>query len=176
MLCKLYSAKLCFFASDSTMRKDRFMQQINSSHEGGLTCSFNDYQLAEFIQILRRRSGALPVKKAVEHVGIQEDGTWVFGPKTFFDRNGSLQDASESKFAWIGNMYEGPGIVNASAACSIPLPLSVDPLLNLLMWLEANMQHNYIPSMLTVGSCLMAFHYKRMISTLILPHPNCIWK
>lgn len=149
------------------MRKDRFMQQINSSHEGGLTCSFNDYQLAEFIQILQRRSGALPIKKAVEHVGIQDDGTWIFGPDRFFDGSGRLQDPSESQYAWIGNMYEGPGIAHASAACSIPLPLSVNPLVDLYTWLEINMQHNFVPSMLVMGSCLLAFHYKKMIQTLL---------
>ena len=44
------------------MKKEKFIQQINYSHcEGGLTCSFNDYQLAEFIQHQRCKTGRLPV-------------------------------------------------------------------------------------------------------------------
>ena len=54
---------------------------LNFSYKlGGLTCSFNDYQLAEFIQQRSRSAGKLPVKTAVEHVVPQEDGTWVLGP------------------------------------------------------------------------------------------------
>lgn len=149
------------------MRKDRFMQQINYSHEGGLTCSFNDYQLSEFIQNLRRKSGTLPMKKAVEHVDVQQDGTWVLGPKLFFSNEGDLIDPTGSNYAWIGNLYEGPGIAHTSSACSVELPLSVEPLKNLYEWVAENMKHNYIPSMLMAGSCLMAMYYKRIIESLL---------
>jgi hypothetical protein len=84
------------------MKKERFMQQINFSHkEGGLTCSFNEYQLAEFIQNRRRKSGNLPIKYAVEHVGPQSDGSWVLGPS---DKFGVLQNPDASKYSWIGNL------------------------------------------------------------------------
>ncbi len=79
------------------MRKEQFIRQINYSTEGGLTSFFNDYQLAEFIQHRRRKSGKLPVKHAVEHVGPQADGTWVLGPNLFFDSEGILQDPNQSK-------------------------------------------------------------------------------
>ena len=67
------------------MKKEKFMQQLNFSYtEGGLTCSFNDYQLSEFIRHRRRQVGSLPVKKAVEYVGPQSDGTWILGSALFF--------------------------------------------------------------------------------------------
>ena len=69
----------------STMKKEK---QINFSHcEGGLTCSFNDYQVAEFIQHRRRKVGKLPVE---EYVGPQSDGSWVLGPSLFFSGQGTL--------------------------------------------------------------------------------------
>ena len=50
------------------------MQKPNHSYgEGGLTCRFNDYQLAEYIQQKRRKAGKLP--KAVAKVGPLEEGS-----------------------------------------------------------------------------------------------------
>lgn len=150
------------------MRKDRFIQQINHSHhERGLTCSFNDYQLSEFIQHRRRQSGQLPVKYAVEHVGPQSDGSWVLGPSLYFDGDGKKQDSDESKYVWISSMYEGPGIAHISTACSVELPLDTCHLSNLYRWVKANMQHNFIPSMLLSGSCCMALHYKRILENFL---------
>ena len=155
----------CFFTSDSTMRKEKFMHQINFSHrEGGLTCSFNDYQLAEFIQQRRRKAGRLTIKNAVEHVGLQADGTWVLGPSLFFSGQGTLCDPSQSKYAWVGNIYIGPGIADHSSACSIELPLSLNPLTELYLWVKNNMLHNFIPC--------MAMHY----STTFLPYSHCLWE
>ena len=103
------------------MRKDKFMSQINYSHShGGLTCSFNDYQLAEYTQNHRRAAGRLPVKHSV---GPQR--SWVLGPSLFFNREGELLQPEESMYAWLGNIYDGPGI---ATACKIQMPLSIDPL------------------------------------------------
>ena len=63
-------------------------------HGGGLTCSFNDYQLSEFIQMKQRCQGKLPMKKAVVEVGPQADGSWSLGPSLHFDNNGQLLDTS----------------------------------------------------------------------------------
>ncbi len=93
------------------MKKDKFMLQLNYSfEEGGLTCSFNDFQLAEYIQQKRRHVGKLESTKAVKQVGLQEDGTWVLGPNLYFTPDGELQDVSESCYLWISHLYEGPGL------------------------------------------------------------------
>ena len=87
------------------------MQQLNNSFkEGGLTCSFNDYQLSEYIQQKRRKAGRIPVKRAVERVGPQRDGTWVLSPSAYISDDGLLIDADHSKYMWIGHLYDGPGI------------------------------------------------------------------
>ena len=154
--------------SDSTMRKDKFMAQINFSHsQGGLTCSFNDYQLAEYIQHRRRTAGRLPVKHAVERVGPQADGSWVLGPSLFFNRQGTLLNPDESMYAWLGNVYEEPGIAHQSSACPIKLPLSIEPLRELYKWGRENMHQNFIPCMLLAGSCCMALHYKTILNRFL---------
>ena len=144
------------------------MAQLNFSYKfGGLTCSFNDYQLAEFIQQRRRSAGRLPVKIAVENVGPQKDGTWVLGPYLFCDKSGTLLIPDESKYAWIRHLYEGHGIAHQSSACSVNLPPSIDPLRQLYAWAKLNMQHNFIPCMLLSGSCCMALHYKTIVDTFL---------
>ena len=150
------------------MRKEKFMSQLNFSHSyGRLTCSFNDYQLAEYIEHRRRAAGQLPVKYAVERVGPQGDGSWVLGPALFFNRRGELLDPEESSNAWLGDIYKWPGIAHQSIACPIKLPLSIKPLYDLFVWAKENMKHNIIPCMLIAGSCCMALHYKTILNKFL---------
>ena len=155
------------------MKKEKFMLRINfSQSQGGLTCSFNDYQLAEYIQHRRRSAGKLPVKVAVESVGPQLDGSWVLGPDLFFNSQGTLEDPDDSKYAWIGHLYEGPGIAHHSTACSVQLPLSTSPLQDLYAWSKTNMHHNFVPCILLAGAGAMALHYRRILkSFLFCPIP-----
>ena len=75
------------------------MQQLNHSFtEGGLICTFNDFQLAEFIQQKLRSEGKLRTKKAVGAVGEQDDGTWVFGPDVYFSSKGELVDPEHTLY------------------------------------------------------------------------------
>ncbi len=158
----------CFFTSDASMRKDRFMQQINqSSHEGGLTCSFNDYQLAEFVQHKLRNLRRLPHKKAVHTVGPQQDGYWVLGPSLYFNDGGELVDADNSDYTWLGQLYEGPGIAPKNAACIIHLPLCFNALTGMYLWARINMKHNFIPCMLVAGSYVMAMHYTTILKQFL---------
>ena len=163
-----FRATLCFFTSESTMKKDKFMQQLNYSYgEGGLTCGFNDYQLAEYIQQKRRRAGKLPKGKAVAQVGPQEDGSWVLGPDIYINPDGQAIDPSESSHIWVGHMYEGPGIAPQHTACSIQLPLTVQPLSVLLEYLRTTMGHNFLPALMVMGSCVMALHYNTILSKFL---------
>ena len=57
--------RTCYFTSNSTMRRTDFMKMINASFPAGrLTCSFQDQQLSEYIQIKHRSTGPLPVTQA----------------------------------------------------------------------------------------------------------------
>lgn len=148
------------------MKKDRFMQQLNHSYgqEGSLTCSFNDYQLCEFIQQKRRAAGKLPKGYAVMKVGQQEDGSWVFGEDIYLHENGTQMDASESKYVWISHLYTGPGIAPQDSSCSIDLPLCTDPLTSLILHMRDMLKHNFYPGLLVMGSSAMALHYQTIIS------------
>ena len=78
----------------------------------------------------------------------------------YINDDGLLVDADHSKYAWIGSLYNSPGVVpKATTACPIVLPLSAEPLTLVLKWLQQNILHNFIPSLLVVGSFAMALHY-----------------
>jgi hypothetical protein len=146
------------------MKKDKFMQQLNYSYqEGGLTCSFNDYQLGEFIQRKRRLAGKLPQKKAVAEIGPQDDGSWVLGPSLYFSQNGALLDVDDCSYLWIGDLYDGPKIAPADSACHVELPLTGSHLSELLTWAKCNMAHNFIPTVLLTASSVMAMHFPLLI-------------
>ena len=70
-------------------------------------------------------------------------------------------------YAWLGNIYDGPGIAHHSTACKIQMPLSIDPLRSLYMWARENMCHNFMPCMLLAGTCCMALHYKKILSKFL---------
>ena len=153
-----------FFTSASNMWKDKFMAQINYS-PGALTCSFNDHQLTEYIQSQRRTAGRLPVKHEVECVSSQGDGSWVLVPSLFFNCMSAF--GAEGIHAWLGHIYDGPGIANQSSACQISLPLSIDPLKSLYLWAKSNRSHNFIPCMMLAGACSMALHYRQILSKFL---------
>ena len=119
-VCEQDQAEVVFHFCDSTMKTEKFMTQLNFSYKlGGLTCSFNDYQLAEFIQQRRRSAGTHTVKTAVGHVGPQvELGCW--------DCLLSLTSLVPSSTLMSQNKW--PGIAHQSSACLVNLPLSIDPL------------------------------------------------
>lgn len=150
------------------MKKDKFIQQLNYSFgEGGLTCSFNDYQLSEYTQQKRRKAGKLPSGKAVKQVGIQEDGSWVLGPNLYIDQNGEMLDQNTSSSVWISHLYTGPGIAPQDTRCKINLPLSTQPLNSLILLLKQIMGHNFIPSLMLMGSCAMALHYGTILKNFL---------
>lgn len=121
------------------MKKENMMTPINHSYYGGgLTCSSNDYQLSEFIQMKQRCQGKLPMKRAVIEVGPQADGSWCLGPSFHFSNDSQLLDTDQSKYVWIGHLYDGPGIASCKTACSINLPLSTDPLWNMVTWAKTH--------------------------------------
>ena len=105
------------------MKKDHFMQQLNHSfREGGLTCSCNDFQLADFIQQKLRSEGKLRTKKAV---GEQEDGTWVFGPDVYYSSKSELVDPEHTIYV-DRTFIRGTWNSTSSTSCHIHLPLTTD--------------------------------------------------
>ncbi len=159
---------MCFFTSDSSMKKDKFMQQLNHSFmDGGLTCGFNDFQLAEYVQQKIRSSGRISKTRSVEQVGIQHDGNWVLGPNVYINADGYLVDPNTSQYVWISHLYEGAGIAKATDASVIELPLSTEPLKRMFELLKLTVQHNFMPALLLLGSCAMSLHYKTILAKFL---------
>ena len=67
-----------------------------------------------------------------------------------------------SKYVWIGHLFDGPGVARSHQQCSIELPLSADPLCDLMANLEGSMQHNFLPCVLTMASGIIILHYRLM--------------
>ena len=120
-----------------------------------LHCSFFDKNLSEYIQWKKRNSGHLPLKYAVAHVGVQEDETWVVGENGCISSKGKSIPIEESRYIWISNVYNGLGVAAEAQQCKIELPLTSDPLRNLLGILRETSQHNFFPSLLLIAGILI---------------------
>ena len=146
------------------MRRLEFMKMLNDSFPtGGLTCSLQDHQLSEYLQIKKRSTARLPEKLAVKSVGQQDQNVWVLGPDCHISNNGTLLTGDESPYVWISHLYSGPGVAPRDSACKISLPLSINSLPLLMDKLEDIMEHNYISSLMVLGACAMALHYNTII-------------
>ena len=113
----------CYFTSDSMHRKVNFMQAVNrSSGEGGLTCSFIDREITQFIQF-KKRQGNFSRKKAMPYIGLQDNSTWVLGPNLHIKKEGQQIDEDESDLQWIGHLVSAPKVANDGSQLPIHLPL-----------------------------------------------------
>ena len=135
----------------------------------GLTCSMQDHQLSEYLQIRKRNTSRLPEKLAVRIVGQQDRNIWVFGPNCHINSDGILVNLDESSYVWISHLYSGPGVAPHQSACNVMLPLDAKALPSLITTLKDVMQHNFIPSLLALGACAMALHY----NTVMKNYMNC---
>ena len=149
------------------MRKDKFIHQINFSFGGGLICSMNDFQLSEYIQQRIRKQGKIPLKIAVDKVGPQKDGTWVFGPGIYVSLQGNLLNDAESSHIWIGHLFDGPGIAPQYSACRIEMPLSIDPLRELFEHVRKVMKHNFYPCVMAIACGALALHYNTILDKFL---------
>ena len=83
--------RLSYFTSGNTSyRKTDFVKELSASFcLVYLTCSFSDKEIAEYFQHKKRKAGLLPLKYAVSHTGLQEDGSWVLGSNAYLKGNSS---------------------------------------------------------------------------------------
>jgi len=164
----------CYFTSDSMHKKVDFMRAVNrSSGEGGLTCSFVDKEITQFIQF-KKRQGNFPKKMAVPYIGRQNmpESTcpiWVLGPKLFLDNKGKEIDEATSNLVWIGHLVSAPKVAPDDSQLPISLPLGTQSLHELLATLKVIMHHNFYPAILALGATAMALHY----STIIQRNHHC---
>ncbi len=123
----LHCCQAGIFTSESTNTKIDFTKEISSSYKVAcLQCSFSDKELSEFIQLKKRKYQPIPVKYAVSHVGRHADGTSVIGNNAYFTNDGISITLEDSKYVWIGDIYQGRGVANDIDQCNISCPLSTD--------------------------------------------------
>ena len=87
----------------------------------------------------------------------------VFGPKLILDSKGVHINQNDSDQVWIGHLVSAKKIAEDSTQLAISLPLSKEILNTLFSTLRDLMQHNYCPSVLTLGATAMALHYLTLI-------------
>jgi len=149
-------------------RKVDFMRAVNrSSREGGLTCSFVDKEITQFIQF-KKRQVKYPKKMAVPYIGrhITADSTyptWVLGPKLFLDDEGNEIDEKKSDLVWIGHLLSATQVADDDTQLPISLPLGTESLNELITTLDIVMHHNFYPSVLALGATAMALHYTTIL-------------
>lgn len=75
-----------------------------------LTCSFSDKELGEYFQYKNRKAGLLPLKDAVAHFGVQNDGTWVLENHAHSSSAGASVPVKGSKYVWLGHILRGASV------------------------------------------------------------------
>ena len=80
--------------------------------------------------------------------------------------NGLAIEEEERQYIWVGNIYSGPGVALSHEACAIELPLTTDPLCCLVENIKSTIVHNFVPTIMTMASTVLALHYKTLLQTL----------
>jgi len=99
-------------------------------------------------------------------VGQQPDGSWVMASNIYLSPTGEMINPASSEYVWIGHVYNGPGVASDAQQCQIELPLTTDPLCNLMENLRVSMCHNFMPTVMTMASTILALHYRTMLQKL----------
>lgn len=87
------------------MNKQQFIRDLCKMFgTGGLICSFNDKELAEFHQYMEQKfpfSDEQKIKRGLQYAGRQpDDNFWVLSPTIHINSSGDLVPARDSKYAW----------------------------------------------------------------------------
>ena len=124
-----------------------------------------DKEVTQFWQFKKRNSGQVPKKRAVSTIGKQADNqTWVLSKGLYIDaEKGEKVDPSKSSYAWIGHLRRGRGIAPHSQAIEIKDTLTTDGLHPLIEALNIVMQHNFVPTLMALGSTGLCMHYKTLV-------------
>ena len=159
------------------MNKQQFMRDLCKTFgTGGLICSFNDKELAEFHQFLEQDfpfSDDSKVKKGIRYAGRQEDGFWVVNPEVHINPSGQLVPVGVSQYNW--QPIGGPAIdligrdtgTSISLQCDIKYPLeSKESLKALLEAMQSVFKHNFVAG---TSLLLLAVHTDSRLSSYTLP-------
>ena len=127
-----------------------------------MTCGLDHVQLIDYFQHLQRSTHEpLPINKAVLCTGMQPDGSCIVNDTIFISPDGVLINSEDSPYVWLNKyfVYDGDKIKSADTSPKIPLPLSSNPLTELITTLEVICKHNFLPALTVVAGGIMTSHY-----------------
>ena len=127
-----------------------------------MTCGLDHIQLINYFQHLQRSTHKqLPIKKGVLCTGMQPNGSCIVNDTIFISPDGVLINPEESPYVWLNKdfVYDGDKIKSADISPTIPVPLSGNPLAELITTLEVICKHNFLPALTMVAGVIMTFHY-----------------
>lgn len=150
---------------ESLFIKQRFLNEIRTTFGfGGLNCSLNDRELADFHNYIEKdfpfnepgktKRGVTCVGRQLKECGIEPDNIWVLNPSLHVDEEGKKVELSVSNYVWqpIGgpcmeNTYNKTAVkVDIRSTIKEPME-SHQSLSNLLLKMKAVLKHNFIPGM-----------------------------
>ena len=142
-----------------------FIDMINGTFQsGGMNTIFIEKEIGEYMHYLKEvHEGSLQVVKAVTQIGLQPNtSVWVFNEEIMINDDGKLITSQD--LVWVKEaLYNEISKIPITALIpSINTPLSIDPLVQLMVPLKKCLKHNYIPGLLALGSTLLSFHYASM--------------
>ena len=162
----------CYFTIAAAHRKNDFVSCLSESFgSGGLTCSFNDKELIQYIAWKKKRfhqdSNAPRIEKqGVLTLGKQPcESIWVLSEDCFIGKHGGV--STDHRYRWLKKLVTFRNAQREMSleqiTCKISLPLSVENFPALMRQLQKCLEHNFISGMLCVGGAVMMFHYRKLI-------------
>lgn len=156
----------------SINKKSNFIQQLNNSYQsGGLSCSFSDKELVQFINWKKKlyaKEGIIR-KQGVMRLGKQPCGKiWVISPNLFLDEDG--KETTQHDYVWMTNLVAfintPKEILLEEVTCDIILPLDTSIFSKLIVSLKLCLCHNFFSGLLVLGGGAMCFHYREVVELL----------
>ena len=163
----------CYFTMAAINKKADFVNQLNSSFgSGGLSCSFADKELVQFInwKITQYKDVGVVKKEGILRMGKQPCGkVWVLSPDLFLNENGNVVQNDEHPYVWLNNLVSFVGTPKEAMleeiTCSVARPLdsSQSSFTEFMKTLQSCLQHNFLSGVLFLGGGAMCFHYRKVI-------------
>ncbi len=146
--------------------KSKFVNQLNVSFgSGGMTSALENNTLVEYFQYVQRSFvGQLPIKRGVLGPGFYNN-VFVANEKTFIAAGGEQLERCDTNLVWLNRdvVYEQTKIRNSDITPKIVHPLDGNVLETLFNLIRATSKHNFIPSLIIIGSAIQCFHYEVVV-------------
>ena len=151
-------------------KKIDFINQLSYSFgSGGLTCSFTDKELTQYISWKRRmfhKNEDKVDKEGVLQLGRQPCGKiWILSEDCCINKEGQI--TNNHNYVWLKNSASfGNSTKEISLeeiACNVIKPLNSTPLPSLTTVLEKCLEHNFLSGLLFIGAGAMIFHYSKIL-------------